>query len=158
MRRCWHRRGWPAALLGSAAVVLAVAGCGSITKKDVIARANAICATAQRDLRAVAAPSSTSPAALVSYLGQVVPIVDIEASQFRALPRPKQDLPVLGRWIESVQFAAADFRALRAGARLNDRQAINTAYAALRTSDETALAARYGAGVCAASTGTVSAS
>jgi hypothetical protein len=140
------------------AVALVLAGCGSASKKDVIARADAICAGTQRDLRALTPPTGSSLSALASYFGQVVLITDNEATQVHKLPRPKQDLAALDRWIQSVQLAAGDFRALASAAKLADRQAFDTALAALRTSDETGLAERYGARVCAASSGTVSSS
>jgi hypothetical protein len=138
--------------------VLVVAACGSATKKDVIARANAICATAQRDLRALTPPAGASMSELAAYFGHVVPIVETEAKQVGALPRPQQDLVVLNSWIHNVTIAAGEFRALLTAARLGDRAAVNTALAALRTNHDTELAARYGAGICAASAGTASGS
>jgi hypothetical protein len=151
MRRCWRRRGWPVALLASAALL---AGCGGATKKDVIARANAICATSQRDTRAVAPPAGSSLSAFASYLQHVLPLIDRAASQIRALPRPKP-AALLDRWIASVQLSDADFHALENAARMGNREAFETALAALRSSRNTTLAASYGMRICAASGGTV---
>jgi hypothetical protein len=153
MRRCWRRRGWPVALLASA--VLLIAGCGStVTKKDVVARADGICADTLREVRAVPAPVSQSVAALSAYYARVAPIVESEATAVEKLPRPRQDQRVLNRWISSVDLFAAEYRAIANAARLGDRQAIATAQAAVRTNDAPALAAGYGLRVCTGAAGT----
>jgi hypothetical protein len=136
--------------------VLVLGGCGSgsATKKDVIAQANAICAAAQRDARAVAPPTGTSVSSVASYLARLAPVVENEAAQIRKLPRPKQDRALLSRWIGSVVLVAGDYRALATAARIGDRQAMETADAALRANPATELAARYGLRDCTGSAGT----
>ena len=73
------------------AACLAVSACGghTVTKKDVIARANGICITALRSMRELPPPAGTT--GLADYLDKVAPIVENEATQTRALPRPAQD-------------------------------------------------------------------
>lgn len=137
--------------------MLVVAGCGSAaTKQDVIARADAICASTLHDVRAVAPPavvgaSHAAMAAFASYLDRVLAIVETEAAQLRKLPRPQPDRGLLERYVESVARLAGDYRALAAAARAADAGGVANAEAALRASDAPALAAAYGLRTCASS-------
>ncbi len=148
------------AALALAAVSLAVAGCGSsaVTKKDYIARANAICSTAVRDVRNVTPPSTTGGASLPElgrYLEGVSPIVAAEAKQLRAIPHPKADRALLARYLTAVGATASQYRALADAARAHDRQAMNAATAALLANPAAGLARRYGLADCAGAAATV---
>jgi hypothetical protein len=141
-----------------AAACLAAAACGghTVTKKDVIARANGICITALRAARSLPPPAggTGSPAALAGYLDKLVPIVDKEASQTRALPRPAQDRAVLNRYVAAVTAGARQYRALATAAKQGDAAAVTQGLAALRASPAAALAAQYGLTRCNASAST----
>lgn len=80
------------AAVTAACLAVSVAACGghTATKQDVVARGNAICAGALRDIRALPAPTTggDSTAALAKYLAQVVPIVHAEVVALRKLPGP----------------------------------------------------------------------
>jgi len=143
-----------------AAAALALSACGSSgeSKKDFIARADAICNNATRDLLNVAAPATTGTVtlpALAKYLGAVVPIVASEAKQLNALPRPAGDQAALRRYLAAVAATAGHYKALADAARAGDRQAISAATGALRASPASRLAAAYGLKECAGPTGTV---
>src|ERR1700727_2935089 len=91
MRTGTASRGLTALVLAAAALALSACGSSGESKKDFIARADAICNNATRDLLNVAAPATTGTVtlpALAKYLGAVVPIVASEAKQLNALPRP----------------------------------------------------------------------
>ena len=141
-----------------AAGCIAATACGghTATKQDVIARANGICISALRAVRSVPPPAgaSGSPAALAAYLEKVVPIVQKEADDTRALPRPAQDRAVLDRYVAAVTASASQYRALAAAARNGDPAAVSQGLAALRASPVPALAARYGLNRCSVSAGT----
>jgi hypothetical protein len=158
MRRSHPRR--PAATLAACVVAAAATACGGsgATKKDVIARGNAICAGAVRSVRAVAPPSAgnTSATALSGYFQRLLPIVDTEVSQLRKLPRPSTDRALLNRYIDAVTKAATTYRQLASAARRNDIPSVSTYLSALRASPAQSLAQRYGMGQCAAGSGTVS--
>jgi hypothetical protein len=142
-------------VLASAAVVLVIAGCGgSVTKADVIARADAICTGTLRSIRAVAPPAGSSTADVARYFERVLPIVAGEAAHVSKLPRPAPSRDVLNQWISSMRLEAAQYRALATGAQLGDRPAIATALGALRRNPATGLAGRYGLRECAAAGGT----
>ncbi|HTU97060.1 MAG TPA: hypothetical protein VMF14_14535 [Solirubrobacteraceae bacterium] len=145
--------GAAAALVGC----LAVTACGghTATKQDVVARANGICINTLRAARSVPPPAggAGSPAALAAYLQKVVPIVEKEASDTRALPRPAQDRAVLDRYVAAVSADASQYRALARAAKNDDLAAISHGLAALRASQVPALAARYGLTRCSASAG-----
>jgi hypothetical protein len=145
------------ALAVSVTAGLAVTACGghTATKRDVIARANAICVNALDGVRAVPPPTggTNSPAALAGYLKKVVPIVSKEAADTRALPRPAQDKAILDRYVRAVSATAAQYRTLAAAAQRGDAGAVAQGLAALRTSPAPALAAQYGLARCSASAG-----
>ncbi len=149
-----------AAVLALAALSLAASGCGSSaeTKKDYIARANAICSTAVRDVRTLTPPPAASGGVslpgLARYLEGVSPIVASEAKQLRAIPRPKADRALLARYLAAVG-ATSQYRALADAARAHDRQAMNTATAALLANPAAGLARRYGLADCAGAAATV---
>jgi hypothetical protein len=136
------------------AVALAAAGCGghTVTKKDVVARANGICITALHSMREVPPPAGT--AGLADYLAKVLPIVEKEAKDTEALPRPAQGRAVLDRYVTAVSATATDYRQLATAARNGDGAAVSHGLATLRASPAPALAARYGLTRCNASAGT----
>jgi hypothetical protein len=152
----------PVRFVGGTCAVLALAavlpgcGAGSYTKTDFVARADAICTSAVRQTRSIAAPSFNRPAAgqlsaLADYLAAVLPIVQSEAAQLRALRRPTQDAPAgatLARYLASVAQAASDYRALAAAAKRGDAQGVANAEAALRASPVASLATGYGLRSC----------
>ncbi len=151
-----YLRGLAPPLLG--AVMLMLAGCGgsSPTKSDVIARGNAICASALRQVRATATPpgGAGSLAGLSDYLKQVVPIVRKEIANLRALPRPSQDGALLNRYIAAVTATKSDYDRLAAAAKNGDSTGTSQALAALQASPSAALAKRYGLTTCAGAAGT----
>ena len=146
--------GGTCALLTLAALL---AGCGSSnTNRDFVARADAICASAVRETRSIAAPSFSHAAAqqltaLADYLASVLPIVQSEAAQLRALRRPTEDVrarATLARYLAALAQAAGDYGALAAAARRGDAQGVASAEAALRASPVASLAASAGLRSC----------
>jgi hypothetical protein len=134
-----------------------LAACGGghqATKKDVIARANGICVSTLRGVRNVPPPAGTSLTALATYLGRVQPIIDQEAADTRALPRPAQDRAVLNRYVAAVSAGAAQYHAAATAAKNGDSAGVSQALSALRDNAAPALAAQYGLGECSAAAGT----
>jgi hypothetical protein len=146
--------------LACSLVALTLSACGSSgeSKHDFVARANAICNNAVRDVRNVTPPASggavTLPA-LAKYLGAVAPIVAGEAKQLKALPRPATDQALLKQYLLAIDATATHYKALADAARAGDRQAMSVATAALRLNNAGQLASRYGLTECAGATGTV---
>jgi hypothetical protein len=146
----------------SAAVIAAgaiLAACGSgqtATKQDVIARGNAICAGALRDIRALPSPTTggATTAELAKYLGQVVPIIHKEIADLHGLPRPARDRPLLDRYLNAVAGTESEYRALVAAARSGNSPAVSSTLATLANSPAATLAARYGLTQCASAFGT----
>ena len=139
------------------AACLAATACGghTVTKKDIIARANGICINALRAARSLPPPTGAgSPEALAGYLDKLAPIVENEASQTRALPRPAKDRTILNRYVAAVTAAANQYRAVATAARKGDAAGVSQGLAALRVNPASALAARYGLVRCNASAGT----
>jgi hypothetical protein len=140
-------------------VAVAATACGgsSATKKDVIARGNAICSEAVRAVRALAPPPQGNTAtALSAYLQRLLPIVDQEVSRLRKLPRARPDEALLHRYIDSITEAGTTYKQLAAAARRNDIASVAKYLGALRASPAQSLAQRYGMTQCAAATGTAS--
>jgi hypothetical protein len=146
------------AAAAAAAACVAITACGghTVTKQDVIARANGICINALRAARSLPPPGggTGSPAALAAYLDRLVPIVEKEASQTRALPRPARDRAILNRYVAAVSAGANQYRTLLTAAKNADSAAVSHGLAALRASPAAALAARYGLTRCNAGAGT----
>lgn len=166
-RQCWPDTQSPlgfftvwgtrhARLCGLLALAASISACGgsSYTKADFLARANAICTKTLNQTRAITPPaSSTQPGgALAAYLGQLVPLVQSEADQIRALKRPgggtAQDRLMLSQYLAALGQVAAAYRELEAAARRGDAQAIASVEATLRANPAAALAASYGLRVC----------
>ena len=134
---------------------MAVAGCGgsSYTKSDFVARANAICTSTLRQTRALSPPASTSQpgGALAAYLGQLVPLVQSEADQLRALKRPpddNHDSATLNSYYTALGQIVENYRQLEAAARRGDTQTVTDIEATLRASPVAGLAGSYGLGSC----------
>src|SRR6185437_6493241 len=112
------------------------------------------CINALRAARSVPPPAGAgSRAALAAYLQKVAPIVEKEASQTRALPRPAQDRAILDRYVAAVTASANQYRTLARAASAGDLATVTQSLAALRASPVAALAARYGLTRCNVSAG-----
>jgi hypothetical protein len=138
---------------------LAITGCGSghtATKQDVVARGNAICAGALRDIRALPAPAVAggSTGGLAKYLQQVVPIVHKENAGLRALPRPARDRALLDQYLAAMAAVESKYRAVLAAARSGDAGAVSDALSTLAGSPAAGLAQHYGLTQCASASGT----
>jgi hypothetical protein len=138
-----------------AAVVAVVAGCGGsgYTKSDFVARADAICTGTLRQTRALVPPASTSQPGgpLAAYFGQLVPLVQSEADQLRALKRPPgnaRDSATLTEYENALAQIVANYRQLEAAARRGDTQTVTDVEATLRASPAAALATSYGLRSC----------
>jgi len=128
-----------------------LAGCGSYTKKSFIASADAICASAVRQTRLIAPPSSQEVSALAPYLAKLTPILGSEARQIRALQQPSgtaAERAALTRFLAALTQFVSDFKALTTAAQTGSRSAVASAEAALRVSPLDALAASYGLRSC----------
>jgi hypothetical protein len=146
------------------ALAALLAACGSYTKADFTASANAICAGAVRETRTLAPPSFANGtaqrlSALATYLARVLPIVRSEARQLRALKRPAgkpRARAALKRYLDALPPTVADYAALATAARRGDSRGVASAEAALRTSRVSAFASAYGLRSCASPGATVS--
>ena len=143
-------------MCGRLAIVAAAAtitGCGghSATRKDVIARANAICFTAQQAARSVASRARQTPKALAAYFDKVVPIVAKEARQLAALPRPQQRQATLNHYVDAVGASVADYRAAARAAAAGDAGGVTQALARLQSTEATRYAQAYGLNQCTGS-------
>jgi hypothetical protein len=145
-------------LLATVATAATITGCGghSATRKDVIARANAICFTAQQAARSVASPGAADAQALARYFDKVVPIVAKESRQLAALPRPKQRQATLNHYVDAVGASVADYRAAARAAAAGDAGGVTQALARLQSTGATRYARAYGLNQCTGSPRTTS--
>lgn len=146
------------AALATALAVLLVAGCGghTTTKQDVIARGNAVCAGAARDLLATAPPAGgeTSLPGLAAYLRAIMPVLRREVTNLQALPRPATDRALLDQYVSAVVKSGATYQVLATAAERGDQDAVNQSLAQLEANPASSLAARYGLSQCAGGAGT----
>ena len=151
-------RRFAGASIAAACLAATVAACGghTATKQDVIARGNAICAQALREIRALPAPISggTSTAGLAKYLAQVVPIIHTEIGGLRKLPHPPRDRALLQRFLAAMGSTEARYRAVLAAARSGDSASVSAALSALAGGASVTLAGQYGLTQCATAGGT----
>jgi hypothetical protein len=140
-------------LLATVAALATITGCGgqSATRQDVVARANAICFTAQQAARSVASPGAANTKALAAYFDKVVPIVAKEARQLAALPRPKQRQATLNHYVDAVGASVADYRAAARAAAAGDAGGVSQALARLQSTEATRYARAYGLNQCTGS-------
>jgi hypothetical protein len=142
-----RRPGWIAPVFAALMAVVLIAGCGgSYTKSDFVARADAICASALRQTRSID-PTN----ALGQYVAAVLPIVQSEATQLRALKRPAQDArdkAALSRYLGALAQEVQNYRKLAVAAKRGDGQGVTDAEAALRASPAASLASGYGLRAC----------
>jgi len=135
-----------------AALIVAtlVAGCGghTATRQDVIARANAICFTAQQAARSVTSPGAGDTKALAAYFDKVAPIVAKEARQLAALPRPKPRQATLNHYVDAVGTSVADYRAAARAAAAGNDGGVTQALARLQSTGATRYARAYGLNQC----------
>jgi hypothetical protein len=136
-----------------------ISGCGghTATRKDVIARANAICFQSLQSIRSVPPPvASGTPsfrrpaylAAFAAYVDKVRPIVAKEARQLQALPRPKQGLATLNAFIAAVAKESDDYASMAAAASKRDGGGVTKALSNLASNPARGLAGRYGMTQC----------
>ncbi len=139
----------------AAAASIAVAGCGSkpATRASVIARANAICATASRALANL--PAATGTSGTTVDLVRAAPIVSHEARALSALPRPAAERAALDRFIAGESALAAGYRRLAALQRRGDGAGVQSGLSALGRIDPGAAARAYGLAQCGATPATV---
>jgi hypothetical protein len=139
------------AVLAVATLTMALAGCGSYTKHDFITSADAICASAVRQTRAVPPPSSQQVSAVAPYLRTVSPILESEERQIRTLQHPAQsprDRAALEHYLAALHQFVADFEQFAAAAAAGNAQELASAEAGLRSSPLDALATGYGLRSC----------
>jgi hypothetical protein len=148
-------RATTSALLAAVLAAAAIAGCGghSATRRDVIARADAICFNAQQAVRSVASPSAgaADTKALATYFDKVTPIVAKEARQLAALPRPEQRRATLNHYVAAVDASVAQYRAAARAAAAGDHGGVTQALARLQSGGATRYARAYGLAQCAGS-------
>jgi Lon protease-like protein len=140
-------------LLATVATAATITGCGghSATRQDVIARANAICFTAQQAARSVPSPGAGDTKALAAYFDKVTPVVAKEARQLAALPRPTQRQATLNRYVEAVGASVADYRAAARAATAGNEGGVTQALTRLQATDATRYARAYGLNQCTGS-------
>ncbi len=130
-----------------------LAGCGgsSYTKSDFVARADGICTNTLRQSRALAPPGADSGAALSAYLGKLVPLVESEADQLRALKRPAdsaRDRATLTAYFAALGQVVDAYRRLQGAAARGDDQTMADVESALNANPVASLAATYGLKTC----------
>jgi hypothetical protein len=140
-------------LLATVATAATIAACGGHrdTRKDVIARANAICFTAQQAARSVASPGAGDTKALATYFDKVTRIVAQEARQLAALPRPQPRQATLNHYVAAVGASVADYRAAARAAAAGDQSGVTQALTQLQSTNATRYALAYGLNQCTGS-------
>jgi hypothetical protein len=135
--------------------MLASCGDSAVSRREFVARADAICASALRRTREIPPPTGTGTRALATYLDTVMPVLRSEGRQLRGLPRPATGPGrQLTAFLSSFDAALGHYAAVAAAARRGDAAAVAREEASVRAAPTAALAARYGLRVCGAAPST----
>ena len=136
-----------------AAVVLSACGSSAPSKASFIAKADAICASGDAQIKAVPTPpltgtQSSKLAALGRYVERVVPVARGVITRLKALAQPTQDRALLQQYLNALDVAAAHLDALGAAASTGSAAAVAARAGALRADHPDTFALRYGLKVC----------
>lgn len=142
---------------------LAITGCGSYTKQDFVAQANAICSHTLQQLRALPAPSQAGGGraqllALGRYLTRAAPLVAAQADKLAKLQRPSASQAqrrLLNAYLAAEHQTALDYAALARAAGTGRAAAVAAAGVRLRSSPASGLATQYGLSECASPGATI---
>ena len=143
------------ALLVAACALAACGGSGGdrLTKTQYAARANAICARFNHQVRSFGGATTLSDLALLSE--RTLPALDAATRKLRRLRPPKDEDATAREWLSSLERLHADVAQIRDRARANDlrgvRRLVPGATRDNRRSD--ALANRLGATTCSKNQG-----
>jgi hypothetical protein len=139
-----------------AATLLGLCGCGSSTRPgssqaDVLARANAICDSAQRQVQAIPAPANLSnPTVAAAYFDKVAPISDAETTALGKLNPPAKLAAAWSAFMTEQQGANALLQEIRGRADAKDRSTTQELQLIAPLAQKVQAAARQaGADVCA---------
>lgn len=108
----------PLALAG-----LLVAGCGGMSKEELVSKANAICQKAESDFDKIKQPSSLSdPAAASKYFDQLVPIAEKQLNDLRELTPPDEIKANYNAFVAANDKFVKQLKDLVAAAKAKDAQ------------------------------------
>ncbi len=117
-------------LLAAAAVAFAATGCGGgpqVTKRQYLAKVNAICHTYERQLAKIPVPSFANLDEVEQSLDRVLPVVRKRADAVRAVKPPSADKERVKRMLGYTDDATEALEELRAAARRRDRVTVRDA-------------------------------
>ncbi len=159
------------ALATTVSAAAVIAGCGghTVTKRDVVARGDAICFQSLQSIRSIPPPrftgnapaSFSDPRYLISfakYANAVRPILAREIEQLRTLPRPSVDRATLNALLNAIAQEGDDYHAIVRAASAGDVEATMSALARLAANPARRLARRYGFRQCTGVGGTATGS
>jgi hypothetical protein len=102
---------------------LLLAGCGGLSKEELVAKANAICQKAESDFDKVKQPSSLSdPDAASKYFDQLVPIAEKQLTDLRALEPPDEIKADYDAFVAANDKFVKQLKELVAAAKAKDAQ------------------------------------
>jgi hypothetical protein len=141
-----------AAGVGAAALALVAVGCGGgapLSKSEVAAKANAICAKYTRKIDAVPPPRKIDD--VPAYVELVKPYLERGVDELATVKPPTELRDTYDRWMSTQREALTETDELRHAAQGNDLAGVNHVIRALRDRNRrgNALAANLGADVCA---------
>ena len=150
--RFTHELGGWRASVATLGLALLVGGCGGgmpLSKSELDAKANAICAAYTKKLDAVPAPRSINDVS--AYVVLVKPILERGVDELASLKPPAELRATYGRWMSTQREAITRTDELRRAAERNDLVGVNRTIQTLRDRSRRghALAAKLGAGICA---------
>jgi len=122
---------------------------GPAVKGAFITKVDELCATAQKQIKAIPVPEE-SPQALAGYFDKVLPIGDKLLADIKAIPAPRTDKEKFDTRIGAQELTVTKAKEVRAAAAANDEDKFETAFeASIRSSlDASGKAKAYGYKEC----------
>jgi hypothetical protein len=98
-----------------------VAGCGGLSKEELVTKANAICANTAAELDKLKQPSNLAdPNAANAYFGKLVPIAEKQLTDLRALKPPDEIKAAYDAFIAADEKFVGELKELVAAAKAKD--------------------------------------
>lgn len=125
---------------------------GGVSKEEFIEQADAICRSVGEETATLEPP--TDLAATEEFFDAVIPLLDRETREIRALEAPEEDSETLESWLETQDRLLAIFNEAAEAAAADDQNGFDSAFgeATAVQVESGGLAASYGFKVCGIST------
>jgi hypothetical protein len=113
------RRAWVGGVVAAGVLLAACGGGGGLSKADYVAKANAICRAAAKQVTDLDAPGRSDVSELPKVASEVVAVQRKALDRLKAIKAPKDDRTEIAKWIalvdQTIDQAEVSARSQRSG-------------------------------------------